>query len=147
MKLFNLKETYSGDIVPRSTEVTYCGVSIFRDACYQLVSAFLITYITFAGVLGTGDNYLAQMSVINIIMIICLIWDGINDPIMGWIIEKVHFKSGKYKPWILIGALGNTVVVLTLFLARPTGWGCVVLFGVFYLLWDLVWTINDMAYW
>ena len=147
MKLFNLKETYSGDIVPRSTEVTYCGVSIFRDACYQLVSAFLITYITFAGVLGTGDSYLAQMSVINIIMIICLIWDGINDPIMGWIIEKVHFKSGKYKPWILIGALGNTVVVLTLFLARPTGWGFVALFGVFYFLWDLVWTINDIAYW
>ena len=147
MKLFNLRETYTGDIVPRATSATYCGVSIFRDACYQLVAAFLITYITFAGVLDTGDAYLAQMGVINIIMIICLVWDGLNDPIMGWIIEKVHFKGGKYKPWILIGALGNTAVVLTLFLARPTGWGFVVLFGVFYLLWDLVWTINDIAYW
>ena len=38
------------------------------------------------------------MGVINIILIICRIWDGINDPIMGWIIEKFHFKWGKYKP-------------------------------------------------
>ena len=77
-----------------------------------------------------------------------LVWDGLNDPIMGWIIEKVHFKSGnKYKPWILIGGLLNTGVVLTLFLAHPRGWGFVALFAVFYFLWDIAWTINDIAYW
>ena len=149
MRLGNLMATYSGDIPPRSTSITYCGVSIFRDACYQFVSAFLIIYITFAGVLTTGDTaaYVAQMSVINIIIIVCRIWDGINDPIMGYIIEKVHFKWGKYKPWILIGGVLNTIVVLVLFLARPSGWGFVVLFGIFYFLWDIVWTINDIAYW
>ncbi len=151
MKILNLSATYTGDIPPRSTEVVYCGASVFRDACYQLVSSFLLTYITFSGLLTSSvadpSAYLAQMSVISIIVIICRIWDGINDPIMGWIIEKFHFKWGKYKPWILLGGILNTIVVLTLFLAHPTGWGFVALFGVFYFLWDIVWTINDIAYW
>ena len=149
MKLLNLTSTFTGDIPPRSTEVVYCGVSTFRDACYQLVSSFLLTYITFSGLLSVQDtgSYLAQMAFISVIIVICRIWDGINDPIMGWIIERVHFKWGKYKPWILIGGILNTAVVLTLFLAHPTGWGFVALFGVFYFLWDIVWTINDIAYW
>ena len=149
MGLFNLRKTYTGDVPPKSTSGIYCGASIFRDACYQLVSGFLITYITLSGVLDADPKqFMAQIAVISIITIICLVWDGLNDPIMGWIIEKVHFKSGnKYKPWILIGGLLNTGVVLTLFLAHPRGWGFVALFAVFYFLWDIAWTINDIAYW
>lgn len=148
MGFFNLKKTYEGDIPPRSTSAVYCGASVFRDACYQLVSGFLLTYITLSGVLDSDPtSFMAQISVISIITIICLVWDGLNDPIMGWIVEKVHFKWGKYKPWILIGGLLNTGVVLTLFLAHPRGWGFVALFAVFYFLWDIAWTINDIAYW
>ena len=149
MGLFNLRKTYTGDVPPKSTSGIYCGASIFRDACYQLVSGFLITYITLSGVLDSDPKqFMAQIAVISVITIICLVWDGLNDPIMGWIIEKVHFKSGnKYKPWILIGGLLNTGVVLTLFLAHPRGWGFVALFAIFYFLWDIAWTINDIAYW
>lgn len=146
-KFWNFFGTFRGD-APKSTSAIYCGASLFRDACYQLVSGFLITYITLSGLLSHDPNeFILQISVISAITIICLIWDGFNDPIMGWLVEKVHFKWGKYKPWILMGALANTVVVLVLFLAHPTGWGFVVLFGIFYFLWDIVWTINDIAYW
>ena len=148
MGLFNLKKTYDGDIPPRSTSAIYCGASVFRDACYQLVSGFLITYITLSGVLDADPAaFMAQITAISLFTIVCLVWDGLNDPIMGWIVEKVHFKWGKYKPWILIGGLLNTGVVLTLFLAHPRGWGFVALFMVFYFLWDIAWTINDIAYW
>ncbi len=148
MRLFNVNKTYEGDVPPKSTSAIYCGASIFRDACYQLVSAFLITYITLSGVLDSDPKaFMGQIAVISVITIVCLVWDGINDPIMGWIVEKVHFKWGKYKPWILIGGLLNTGVVLTLFLAHPRGWGFVALFAVFYFLWDIAWTINDIAYW
>ena len=149
MGLFNYKKTYVGDVPPRSTSGIYCGVSVFRDACYQLVSGFLITYITLSGLLSEDlGSFLAQIGTISAIMIVCLVWDGVNDPIMGWIVEKVHWKSGnKYKPWIIIGAILNTGVVLTLFLAHPRGWGFVALFAVFYFLWDIAWTINDIAYW
>ena len=148
MRLFNFRKTYTGDIPPRSTSAIYCGASVFRDACYQLVSGFLVTYITLSGLLDPEPTaFMAQIATISIITILCLVWDGLNDPIMGWIVEKVHFKWGKYKPWILIGGLLNTVVVLVLFLAHPRGWGFVALFGIFYFLWDIAWTINDIAYW
>ena len=148
MRLFNLNKTYSGDIPPRSTSAIYCGASVFRDACYQLISGFLVTYITLSGLLDSDPGaFMAQIATISVITILCLVWDGLNDPIMGWIVEKVHFKWGKYKPWILIGGLLNTGVVLTLFLAHPRGWGFVALFAVFYFLWDIAWTINDIAYW
>lgn len=149
MRLGNLTATFTGDIPPRSTSVVYCGVSIFRDACYQFIATFFITYISYAGVLDStsADAYIAQMAVINALIIAYRIWDGVNDPIMGTILEKVHFKWGKYKPWILIGGVLNSIVILVLFLAQPKGWGFVALFAIFYFLWDIVWTINDIAYW
>ena len=149
MRFWNLARTYKGDNPSKTTTGIYCSASMFRDACYQLVSAFLITYITCSGLLDIGNTevYLQQIGVISLITVLCLIWDGFNDPIMGWIIEKVHFKWGKYKPWILIGGILNTIIVLVLFLAHPTGWGMVALFGIFYFLWDFAWTINDIAYW
>lgn len=33
------------------------------------------------------------------------IWDGINDPMMGTIVDNTKTKMGKYRPWIIIGAL------------------------------------------
>lgn len=141
-----INSTYNGDIVPRKTKWIFCSVSLARDAAYSLISAFLLTYITFSGVL-THDQYAAQYSVISIFIVVARIWDGLNDPIMGWIIEKVHFKMGKYKPWILVGGIGNTLVILALFLIRPTGWGFVAFFCVFYFLWDFVFTMNDLGYW
>ena len=81
-------------------------------------------------------------------MMIALVWDGINDPIMGFIVEKVHFKLGKFKPWILIGAVGNTLAVMLLFLVRPANsWVFVGLMIAFYVLWDTFFTMNDIGYW
>ncbi|MCI2111723.1 MAG: MFS transporter [Bacilli bacterium] len=139
--------TYTGDKIPKKTSWIYSMSGIFRDACYALVSANFLIYAQSVGLLGTGDTYIAQMSVITAILVVCLIWDGLNDPIMGIIVEKCHFKTGKFRPWILIGAAGNTAMVLLMFLARPSGWWFVVCFGVFYLLWDFVFTMNDLGYW
>lgn len=143
-KLFG---TYSGNKVPRLTEGIYSFSGIFRDACTTLVSGFFLTFAKTAGLLGKGSEYISQLSVITTILALLLIWDGFNDPIMAIIIEKCHFKTGKYRPWILIGAIGNTLMVLLMFLTKPTGWFFVVMFGLYYFLWDFAFTMNDIAYW
>lgn len=147
--------SYTGDKVPKFTKWFYPFSGIFRDACYALVGSFLLQYAISSGVLSSDPTqFAAQYGVITIAMMVALIWDGINDPIMGLIVEKVHFKLGKFKPWILIGAIGNAVAVILLFLVRPTfadgtanGWAFVVCMIIFYILWDTFFTMNDIGYW
>ena len=142
-------KAYTGNKVPKFTKWFYPFSGIFRDACYALVGSFLLQYAITSGVLSSDSStFAAQYGVITIAMMIALVWDGINDPIMGFIVEKVHFKLGKFKPWILIGAIGNTLAVILLFLVRPAnGWVFVALMIVFYVLWDTFFTMNDIGYW
>ncbi len=152
----HFNKTFSGNKVPRLTKFLYPFSGIFRDACYALVGSFLVQYAINSGVLnGNPDISSKQFGVITIAMMIALIWDGINDPLVGFIVEKAHLKLGKFKPWILIGAIGNVIAVVCMFLIRPAGdsmdpsygWAFVVLMIVFYFLWDLFFTMNDVGYW
>lgn len=159
MGLFNVTSTYEGNKVPKLTKWLYPLSGIFRDACYALVGSFLLQYAINSGVLSSDpEEFKAQYLVITIAMIVALIWDGINDPIMGFIVEKNHFKKlGKFKPWILIGAIGNAIAVVCMFIIRPghmdggtwvaNGWAFVGVMIGFYFLWDLFFTINDIGYW
>ncbi|MCH3910091.1 MAG: MFS transporter [Bacilli bacterium] len=143
--------TYSGDKIPKFTKWYYPFSGIFRDACYALVGTFLLQYTMYAGVLSSDPaTYQSQISVITIALVIALIWDGLNDPIMGIIVEKVHFKTGKFRPWILIGAIGNAIVVSLMFNAvQPggDGWLYTGMMIFFYFLWDFCFTMNDIGYW
>ena len=151
----SFREKYRGNKVPRLTKFLYPFSTLFRDACYALVGAFLLQYAMTSGVLSSDPEvFKAQYGVVTVALMIALVWDGINDPIMGFIVEKCHFKSGKYKPWILLGAIGNTIAVLLMFLVRPTfadgsanGWAYVVCMIGFYFLWDAFFTMNDIGYW
>mgnify|MGYP001767154902 CR=1 FL=1 len=143
--MIRMTDTFSGDRVPSKTKWFYSSVGIGRDAAYTLVSLFLMTYVQFT--LGNVGGYEAKMAVIMAIIVLARIWDGVNDPMMGTIIENTHSKLGKYKPWILFGAITNSVVLYLMFTVRPTGWWYVVFFGVFYLLWEMTFTMNDIAYW
>ncbi|MBE6135375.1 MAG: MFS transporter [Erysipelotrichaceae bacterium] len=150
-----IAKTYTGNKVPRLTKFLFPFSGIFRDACYALVGSFLLQYAINSGVLSSAESdFTAQYWVITVAMMVALVWDGINDPIMGFVVEKVHFKLGKFKPWILIGAIGNALAVVCMFLIRPTnadgsanGWAFVGVMIAFYFLWDLFFTMNDIGYW
>ena len=140
--------TYEGEQVPKTTKWVYSVSGMFRDACYTLVSGFLTTYIMYSGLLGpTTNDYNAQIAVINILFVVFLIWDGLNDPLFGMILEKCHLKTGKFRPWILIGGILNSITVILMFVIRPTGWAFVAFWAVLYFLWDSTFTLNDIGYW
>lgn len=135
----NEKEINGLDI---RTKWSYCIGATGRDAAYALVSMYLITYIQY-----TMKLTAAQFATISVIMAICLVWDAINDPMMGIIIENAHLKGGKFRPWILLGAAINSVIIVILFTMRPQGWMFVLFFGITYLLWGMTFTMNDISYW
>ena len=121
---------------------SYCIGATGRDAAYALVSMYLILYVQY-----TMNLTSARFAVISGAMIICKVWNATNDLMMGIIIENTHFKMGKFNPWILIGSITNVVVIVCLFTIRPFGWGVVAFYSLFYLLWGMTYTMNDIAYW
>ena len=115
---------------------------IGRDMSYALFTQFLLTYILF-----TRSITEAQFAVISTVLVICRIWDGINDPVMGGIVENTRSRFGKFKPWIMIGCITNGAAVVAMFSNRLQGWSFVYLFIALYLIWDITYTMNDIGYW
>lgn len=117
---------------------------IGRDMSYQLIAAFLLTYIQFGMTLS-----IAQFTTLSLLIgVLGRVWDAINDPVMGAIIEGTHMKFGKFRPWILIGAVLTGLIIILMFNVQSlTGWGFVAFMIVMYLLWETTFTMNDIGYW
>ena len=122
----------------------YSVSGIGRDMSYALIDSFLLIYIQF-GVSLT----LAQFTTLSLIIGVGgRVWDALNDPLMGAIIEGSHFKKGKFRPWILLGGILCGLVIITMFNVQSIpGWRFVVFMTIMYLLWESTFTMNDIGYW
>ena len=116
--------------------------TIGRDMVYSLVTNFLLTYILF-----TRGLTAAQLAAVTAIMVAARVFDGLNDPIMGNLIERTRTRWGKFKPWLLVGVLSTSIVVYLAFNTNLQGWNFVWFFGVIYLLFSITYTMNDISYW
>jgi melibiose permease/lactose/raffinose/galactose permease len=117
--------------------------TVGRDMMYTMVSMYLIHFFT--EVLNLPDSTMWWMTGA---MTILRIFDAVNDPIMGFLVDNTHGRFGKFKPWIVIGGLiGGILTVLLFFDFGFTGVKYVIMFAVLYLLWDLTYGANDIAYW
>ncbi len=116
--------------------------TVGRDMVYSLVTNFLLTFVLFTRRLTAG-----QLSAITAIMVGARIFDALNDPIMGNIIERTRTKWGKFKPWILIGMFSTSAVIYAAFNTKLQGWPFVIFFGVIYFLYSVTYTMHDISYW
>jgi melibiose permease/lactose/raffinose/galactose permease len=117
--------------------------TVGRDMLYSLVSMFLLFYMT--DILNLPDS---TMWWIAGIFTALRIFDAFNDPIMGFLVDNTHSRFGKFKPWIAIGGvIGGILTVLLFTDFGLTGAGYIIAFIIIYLLWDLTYGANDIAYW
>ncbi|MDI9210230.1 MULTISPECIES: melibiose:sodium transporter MelB [Clostridium] len=79
---------------------------------------------------------------------IARIWDAVNDPAIGMIVDNTHTKWGKFRPWLLIGTIINAVVFVLLFTSRGMSTSQLYVYiGVMYILYGMTYTIMDVPYW
>jgi sugar (glycoside-pentoside-hexuronide) transporter len=117
--------------------------TIGRDMLYSMVSIYLLFFLT--DILNLPNSMMWWMTGA---LTILRIFDAVNDPIMGFLVDNTHTRFGKFKPWIVIGGfLGGILTVLLFFDFGLSGAGYVTMFVIIYLLWDLTYGANDIAYW
>lgn len=113
-----------------------------RDFMYNLFNGQIYSFI-----LLTKNLTDAEAAIIGIVIMVARIWDAINDPLMGGIIENTRTRWGKFKPWILIGAITNSILVTLMFSVPLKGMSYVIFFAVAYIFLDITYTMNDIGYW
>lgn len=136
----------SSDTISLKEKASFGIGAVGKDMAYWIMAAYLMIFFT--DVVGLSPIY------VGILFAGARIWDAINDPLMGWIVDNTKSRWGKFRPWILIGTIVNSVIVLFLFY-NPVGTfgedgnsaGVMIWCGVFYILWGMSYTLMDIPYW
>lgn len=122
---------------------TFFGLgTIGRDMFYSFEANTLLYFLS--DVLSLPVWVFAAASMVLSVM---RIFDAINDPITGLVIDNIRSPWGKFKPAILVGGILSAIFSVLLFADIGTGWTFVIIFAIAYFLWDVSFGINDIAYW
>ena len=122
---------------------TFFGLgTVGRDMFYAFEANTLLYFLS--DVLSLPVWVFAAASMVLSVM---RIFDAINDPITGLVIDNIRSPWGKFKPAILVGGLLSAVFSVMLFANIGTGWTFVIVFALAYFFWDVTYGINDIAYW
>ena len=117
--------------------------TVGRDMFYTLESMYLLTYLT--EVRHLDD---AMLAAVGGLLTVLRIVDAFNDPITGILIDNTRSRWGKFKPWMVSGSIVACFCLLLMFAELPLiGPAYVFLFGVCYVLWDISFGVDDIAYW
>lgn len=117
--------------------------TIGRDMVYTMISTYLIYYLT--NVLSLSDKTMVALAIVFMAM---RVFDAVNDPFMGMIVDNTTSVFGKFKPWIAAGAVISGIFTVLMFVDLGLdGTGFILAFAVIYLLWEVAFTANDIAYW
>lgn len=117
------------------------GIGAFgKDAVYAIVSTFLLYFLT--DIKGVAPAFVGTL------FLVARIFDAINDPIMGLIVDNTRSKFGKFRPWIMLGTVLNSIILVFLYWnSSLTGTAYATYIAVLYILWGMTYTIEDIPYW
>ena len=116
--------------------------AIGKDAIVNLVGAFLMLYFT--DTLGLNPAF------VGVLFAVARIWDAVNDPMMGMICDNTRTRFGKFRIWLTIGTLVNSVFFILLFTTLGIEKGSTTMYiyvSVMYILYGMTYTIMDVPYW
>lgn len=133
---------HTDDKITKKNLIMFPLGTIGRDIMYNLVTSYLLAFVLF-----TRNLNAAQLSAITAIMVAARVFDALNDPIMGNIIERTRTKWGKFKPWLVIGILSTSLVIYAMFNTKLQGWSFVWFFGLMYFAYSITYTMHDISYW
>lgn len=111
------------------------------NMCFALITNYMMLFYTqYIGVKMTDWAW---------IIIVSKVWDAINDPIIGGMVDNTKVgKSGKFMPWITMGSVLLIICTTLTFLPIVNmGYTFKVIFClVAYMVWSVAYTMANVPY-
>lgn len=111
-----------------------------QNMVYNYTTAYIMVFYT--------DVVKLLPVAVGTLMLIARVFDAINDPIMGTIIDKTHTKKGKLIPYLKVIPVPMAVFTLLVFFVPDMSYTMRLVYAyVSFILWDLMYTVSDVPYW
>lgn len=92
------------------------------------------------------DILIIPSAFVIVLMIVARVWDALNDPMMGVIVDRTSTKYGKMRPYVLIGSFLMLVTTIVLFMpltGAPTMFK-MIFAAVSYMIFGMAYTLTDV---
>jgi len=123
-----------------TTKLIYGVGDVGNAVVNSAIQFFLMIFYTDAALIAPG---LAASA-----LLVGKIWDGINDPLFGWISDRTSSRFGKRRVYMIFGALPLAIAILLLWRV-PRGLSDAWVFlwiALTFVLFDTAWTLTNVPY-
>ena len=139
------QKTAGGDVttvnhIPKKEFWIFTIAALGQNLVYSCMSSYVTDY--YVNVLR-----LAPMFVL-LLMLFARVWDAINDPLMGTIIDRHNTRFGRMKPYPLITCVPIAILTILMFHKPDLVDGPLMVYtAVVYVLWGMIYTSSDVPFW
>lgn len=131
-------------LVPKKEASAYAVAALGQGLVYSCMSSYITDY--YMNVLALDAMF------VILLMLFARVWDAINDPMMGMIMDRKTTKWGRMKPYPVITAI--PIALLTILMFVNPGFDTVnkskwlyVFVATIYVIWGMVYTVSDVPFW
>lgn len=126
--------------IPKKERLAFGIGALGQGMIYAMMSSYISDY--YLNVLQLTPMF------VLLLMLLARIWDAINDPLMGMLVDRRTTKRGKMKPYIIYAALPIGIFTILMYLSPNLSKSSMMIYSaVVYVLWGMIYTMADVPFW
>lgn len=150
--LHKLYGTTPGKGIQPKEAIAYGIAGFGQNFVCTIIGSYLTIFLTDAllfGAEGVTIGSVAGSMAVAYLMLGTRVFDALNDPIMGSIVDRTRTKWGKCRPYLKWMAVPIAVMTMICFFpgfqAKATS--SFIIVAIVYVIWSVVYTVADVPYW
>ncbi|MBR5320440.1 MAG: MFS transporter [Clostridia bacterium] len=126
--------------VQKNEMTSFCVAGLGQGMIYALMSSYISDY--YLNVLQLTPMF------VLLLMLLARVWDAINDPLMGMIVDRSNLKSGKMLPFIRFALIPIGIVTFLMYMSPNLDKTALMIYSaIVYVAWGMIYTVGDVSFW
>ncbi|NHW37557.1 hypothetical protein GQF04_23890, partial [Paenibacillus aceris] len=111
-----------------------------QNMVYGLMTFLLLVFYT--DVLGVSAAFVGTL------FLVVRIWDAVLDPVIAVVVDRIHTRWGKFRPFVLAGGILISVLTVLCFYAPDLSPVMKTVYVIVtYALWNTAYALFDVPFW